>query len=92
MSTPHGAVVLTFFDAEPHAVGETVATELFTPARLVERIDALAGDWGGNFQPKFPPGAGRKWLRRDPRDGEETWILGTMPLRHGLRPEKHPVV
>ena len=58
----------------------------------MRRVDALAGEWGGNFHPQFPPGAGRKFLRQDPHDGEQTWILGTMPLRFGRRPEKHPVV
>ncbi|MGH3658728.1 MAG: cupin domain-containing protein, partial [Micromonosporaceae bacterium] len=60
--------------------------------RVVEHIDGLSGEWGAGFNPKFPPGAGRKWLRRDPVTGDETWILGTMPLRHGTRPERHPVV
>lgn len=85
-----GALVLTFFEGEPR----TVAGPPITPVareRLIDRIRALDGDWGGNFHPLFPVGAGRKWLRREPDDGE-TWILGTMPLRSGRRPEKHPVV
>lgn len=82
-----GAVVLTFFSAEPApGAGEP------DPARLVESLDALDGPWGGNFHPQFPPGAGRKFLRQDPHDGEQSWILGTMPLRSGRRPERHPVV
>ncbi len=84
MTSPHGAVVLTFFEGEPQAVD--AADGVVDSPRLVERRDALDGDWGGAFHPQFPPGAGRKWLRRDPRDGEETWILGAMPLRHGRRP------
>ena len=88
MAARDGAVVLTFFDADPQP-SDAVALDT---SRLVERVDALSGDWGGNFHPQFPPGAGRKWLHRDPTDGEETWILGTMPLRSGRRPEKHPVV
>lgn len=92
MSTPDGAVVLTFFSGHPQA--RTTSTHLseMDERRLIEHIDALAGDWGGNFHPKFPPGAGRKWLRRDPVTGDETWVLGTMPLRSGRRPERHPVV
>jgi hypothetical protein len=88
-SSPAGAVVLTFFSGEP-AVRDGSAD--CDEQRLVTYVDAFAGDWGGNFHPKFPPGAGRKFLRRDPIDGEETWLLGTMPLRSGRRPEKHPVV
>jgi hypothetical protein len=90
-ASTHGAVVLTFFGGEPirHADG---AGPRCDEARLVEYVDALSGEWGTGFHPLFPPGAGRKFLRRDPYDGEETWVLGTMPLRNGRRPEKHPVV
>jgi hypothetical protein len=31
-------------------------------------------------------------MRRDPVTQDETWVLGTMPLRYGMRSEKHPVV
>ena len=87
-----GAVVLTFFSGEPRSVPGAAPAGTLDERRLVERVDGHAGDWGGNFHPQFPPGAGRKFLRRDPIDGEETWLLGTMPLRSGRRPEKHPVV
>jgi hypothetical protein len=86
-----GAVALTFLSGEPsRSDGE--ASGGHDDERLVEYVDSLAGVWGAGFHPLFPPGAGRKFLRRDPHDGEETWVLGTMPLRHGRRPEKHPVV
>lgn len=88
----HGAVVLTFFSGEPRYVAGAAPTGLFDASRLVEHVDGFSGEWGGNFHPQFPPGAGRKFLRRDPIDGDETWLLGTMPLRSGRRPEKHPVV
>jgi hypothetical protein len=92
-SSPAGALVLTFFTGEPEAVVDPSVSQVdHDTTRVVEHIDALDGEWGGNFHPSFPPGAGRKWLRRDPVTHEETWILGTMPLRFGLRPEKHPVV
>jgi hypothetical protein len=55
-------------------------------------VRALDGEWGAGFHPRFPSGAGRKFMRQDPVTGEQTWILGTMPLRSGRRPEKHPVV
>ena len=82
--------MLTFFSGEPRVVDGV--GDGGDESRLVERVDAFEGEWGGNFHPDFPGGAGRKWLRRDPHDGDETWILGTMPLRWGHRPEKHPVV
>lgn len=88
-ASPSGAVVLTFFSGEPSTVDGAGECD---ERRLVRYIDGFAGEWGGNFHPQFPPGAGRKFLRRDPIDGEETWLLGTMPLRSGRRPEKHPVV
>lgn len=90
-SSPHGALVLTFFEKEPKAVPGDPA-EPASAERLVEHLNAMDGEWGGNFHPLFPAGAGRKWLRRDPIGGEESWILGTMPLRSGRRPEKHPVI
>ncbi len=87
-----GAVVLTFFDKKPIATAATKDSDDLQTERIIKRIDALAGEWGGNFNPDFPPGAGRKWMRRDPVTNDETWVLGTMPLRYGMRSEKHPVV
>lgn len=84
-----GAVVLAFFSGRPAWVdGDGACDE----RRVVKRLDMFAEPWTGNFHPQFPVGAGRKWLRRDPLTTDETWILGTLPLRHGRRPEKHPVV
>jgi hypothetical protein len=61
-------------------------------SRVVRCLNMFEQPWTGNFHPQFPLGAGRKWLRRDPLTTDETWILGTLPLRNGRRPEKHPVV
>jgi quercetin dioxygenase-like cupin family protein len=91
-SSTIGAIVLTFFSGEPRTFDGPAAENVLDQSRLVSKLDGFAGQWGGNFHPQFPPGAGRKFLRRDPHDGEETWLLGTMPLRWGQRPEKHPVV
>lgn len=92
IASREGAVVLTFFSGVPQPRDGQPPADLLDRERLVEFVDAFAGEWGGNFHPKFPAGAGRKWMRQDPHDGEQTWILGTMPLRSGRRPEKHPVV
>lgn len=89
MSSRGGAVVLTFFSADPVPPSRGVDLD---PARLVEAASCFDGPWTGNFHPQFPAGAGRKFLRQDPVTGEQTWVLGTMPLRSGRRPEKHPVV
>lgn len=84
-----GALVLTFRDSAPTAGPADGSAEPIP--RLVERVHALDGEWGGGFHPQFPPGAGRKYLREDPVSHEQTWLLGTMPLRSGRRPEKHPI-
>ena len=87
MESAGGAVVLTFLSGSP--AGST--PEGCDSARLIERASGLDGDWGAGFHPRFPPGAGRKIWRQDPDTGEQTWLLGTMPLRSGSRPERHPV-
>lgn len=92
LSSRQGAVVLAFYSAEPRLRTGTAPDGQLDEARAVPYVDAFADEWGGNFHPRFPAGAGRKFLRQDPHDGEQTWVLGTMPLRWGHRPEKHPVV
>lgn len=92
MRSAAGAVVLTFFSAAAESRTASAHDSSLVEERIVEKVDALQGEWGAGFNPKFPPGAGRKWLRRDPVTGDETWILGTMPLRNGFKREKHPVV
>lgn len=87
-----GAVVLAFYSGEPRVEDGTAPDGLLDETRAVPFLDAFDGEWGGNFHPQFPAGAGRKFLRRDPHDSEETWVLGTMPLRWGHRRERHPVV
>lgn len=92
MRSQQGAVVLTFFDRAPESHTTSSHGEDLSEERLITHINALDGEWGAGFNPKFPPGAGRKWLRRDSVTTDETWILGTMPLRNGFKREKHPVV
>jgi hypothetical protein len=87
LASRSGAIALCFHDARP----EPAPAAAFDPARRVV-LDALAVPYTGNFHPEFPPGAGRKWLFRDPQGLDETWLLGTMPLRHAERQEVHPVV
>lgn len=53
---------------------------------------SLGHEWQATFTEGLPPGAARKDLRNDPITGEQTWLLGTMPMRWGTRPERHPVV
>ncbi len=86
---PDGAIVLTFFSAEP-AMARGAPS--FDPARLVEGIDAYQVPYTGNFHPEFPPGAGRKKLYDDPVTGDQSWILGTLGMRWAERAERHPVI
>ena len=87
-ASKNGATVLTFFSADPRRPppGDCNA------ARLVERLDAYATPYTGNFHPEFPPSAGRKVLFTDPVTQETSWLLGTMPLRSAARSEVHDTV
>jgi len=87
-----GALVLAFSSAERERIAGEAPRGSVDESRLVKCLNMFAVPWTGNFHPQFPVGAGRKWLRRDPLIGDDTWILGTLPLRNGRRPEKHPVV
>lgn len=89
-ASPIGAVVLTMFEAEPEVQDD--ASGKFDRKLLVAFVDGMEGSWGGVTNPKFPPGGGRKMLRVDPYTQDESWILGTMPLRNGLEPEIHPTI
>ncbi len=88
MMSEAGAVVLTFFSGRP--VG--TAGMGFDPSRLVEHLDAFSVSYTGKFHPEFPPGAGRKVLYEDPVTHDQSWILGTLPMRWAERAEVHPVV
>ena len=88
MSSQGGAVVLTFFSARP----TWGAAAAFNPARLVENLDAFSVPYTARFHPEFPPGAGRKTLYEDPLTHDQSWILGTLPMRWAERSELHPVV
>ncbi len=91
-SSEGGALLLGFFSARPARISGEAPPAILDERRLVSRLKLFDEPWTGNFHPQFPIGAGRKWLRRDPVTTDETWILGTLPLRNGRRPEKHPVV
>ena len=88
MASESGAVVLTFFSAQPGRA----APSAFDSARLVENLDAFAIPYTARFHPEFPAGAGRKTLYEDPITHDQSWILGTLPMRWAQRAEVHPVV
>jgi hypothetical protein len=97
-SSPGGAVVLTFFSAEPSAQASDKSVEDFDSRRLVEHIDTRAmpgqtgkrkhmnsGDWDTS-------GTINKTLYTDPDSGEVTWLIGMMPYWSTPGAEIHPVV
>jgi len=88
-SSLSGAVVLTFFSA---TVTEKEGSGTWDDNRLVRYLNGFEVLYTGNFHQEFPPGAGRKSLYTDPVTGDQTWILGTMPLRWSKRQEVHPIV
>lgn len=88
MTCAAGAVILTFFSRRP----ARSRPAQFEPSRLIEHLDAFQVPYTGNFHPEFPPGAGRKRLYEDPVTHDQTWILGTLPMRWAERAEIHPVV
>jgi hypothetical protein len=89
MASPEGATVLAFFSATPKIAPQPTG---YDETRLVRHIDAFSVPYTGNFHPEFPPGAGRKMLFKDPVTGDQSWILGTLPMRWAERAEVHPVV
>ncbi len=97
-SSATGAVVLTFFDREPHAVEADGHGRDLDTRRLVEHIDTLTHpamtavaeemdtpDWD-------PTGTFHKTLYEDPDTGERTWLIGMMAHWSTKLCETHPVV
>lgn len=92
-----GAVVLTFFEAEPRPARDR---ENFRPdGGFVERIDTNLLDWKlALHDPKVPYGLMTKTLRIDPDTKERTWMNSLLPGSGGMTEgslgakEFHPVV
>lgn len=97
-STEKGAVVLTFFSAEPAAEDRGSSTDDFDDRKLIELIDTQkmsphtgkrkhmnSGDWD-------PSGTTHKKLYEDPDTGELTWLIGMAPGWWTAKAEIHPVV
>lgn len=95
MTSAKGAVVLTFFSAEPKATSGAGTHDV---RRLVEHLDTRrmagitgkrahmnSGDWD-------PSGTIHKPLYVDPDSGERTWLIGMMPYWSTNKAEIHPVV
>lgn len=97
-SSTAGAVTLTFFSGEPHAVMSDRAGNNFDPKRLVEHIDTRAHPRMTNVAESFntpgwdPTGSFHKDLFTDPYTGERTWLIGMAPHWSTSLAEIHPVV
>lgn len=94
LGSPNGAIVLTFFSAAP-TLARPVEASAPDP-RLVERVDCYAIPWEPIGYAQMRTGTLRKPLRRDPVNGDTTWLLTSPP--HGMPPggagarETHPTV
>ncbi|MCA3255658.1 MAG: hypothetical protein INF91_08595, partial [Alphaproteobacteria bacterium] len=80
--SPKGAVVLLFLSGTPVAADAAATPD---PQRTVVHVNAFDVTYTGNFHPEFPPGAGRKMLFKDPTNDNQSWILGTLPMRWAER-------
>jgi hypothetical protein len=93
--SPRGAVVLTFYEAEPRIAGgsETFRAE----AAMVEYVDTNLVEWKPvTLDDLVPVGLMTKTLRIDPDTQDRTWLNTIAPgwNREGnlSRRESHPVV
>ena len=97
-SSEKGAVTLTFFSAEPHAIASESPGNGFDPKRLVEHIETRTYETMTNVGESFdtpdwdPTGTFHKLLYLDPYTEERTWIIGMAPNWSTNLCEVHPVV
>ncbi len=100
-SSSKGAVVLTFFSATPVSRPGMPPDGRYDETLLVERVDTMDMDWGvmpdgGDLDPELGGVGGLKTLRQDPRNGDWTFLYGTLPQSHPDgwtgKVETHPVV
>lgn len=96
MSAPQGAVVLTFFDAQPDTHPVTADTVLNEAEILHRDVLHMPWDMRVNDSKLAHLGISRKDLRTDPVTGERTFL--SMMLPHSEPPgsqgprESHPIV
>ncbi|MBM3503348.1 MAG: DUF4437 domain-containing protein [Alphaproteobacteria bacterium] len=86
-SAPAGAVVLTFFSAEPRAFAGA-PTNPCDERRLIRHIDTRRGGWEDN---KYFPGR-VLFLRNDPVTGDMTYLQTTRPNDGSGKVERHTTV
>lgn len=91
LSTPQGAVVLTFLSG-PIAP----ASGACDPRRAVGRVNLREGEWIANLDAMglavMAPHARIRELRSEPETGEITYVTATMPYWRESQPERHPVI
>ncbi len=97
-SSKDGAVVLTFFSAEPRAAVGEAPEGLYDETRLVKFISTFDSELSHDFtvlgSPAFPGLAAAAFIqfRKDPYSHEQTWLLCSNPLSKTGVLETHPVV
>lgn len=97
-SSKSGAVTISFFSSEPHAIISDTIGNGFDEKRLVEHIETITHetmtDVGESFDtPDWDPtGTFHKLLYQDPYSGERTWMIGMAPHWQTDLCEVHPVV
>lgn len=93
-ASPNGAVVLTMFSGEPHAI-EGPATTAMDEKLLVEHIDCagkgLEG-WTENPYTRYLMGTGVQPLRENPYTGEISILYAALPFRYMEKQWSHPTV
>jgi hypothetical protein len=98
MSSARGAVVLTFFSGDVHALTAESQGPMYDVRLLVEHLETrqMEGQTGArkhmNTGDWDPSGTIHKPLFHNPDTGERTWLIGLMPYWSSPRTEIHPVV
>ena len=92
-----GAVVLSFFYSEPKTVKGVAPIGYYNADRLVINSDFYNTGWARDYSGINAPemvvsGARKRILRSDGETGDQTWLIGSLPLRHERKTETHPVV
>ena len=97
-SSAKGAVTLSFFSSEPHAIQSDKVGNGLDPARLVEHVETITHERMTDVWEKFdtpdwdPTGTFHKSLYEDPYTGERTWMIGMAPHWGTNLCEIHPVI
>ena len=96
-SSTGGAVALCFYYGVPEARKGAAPDGTYDASRLTPRANLFEDGWDADYSGINAPemvisGARKKILRTDLQSGDQTWLIGSLPLRHERKTETHPVV